>query len=93
MPKATEKKTVKKGGGLAAPVQPDKVLAELVGSKPLSRPEITKKLWAYIKKNNLQDTKNKRLINADDKLKPFFDGKKQVDMMQLAKHVSAHINK
>ncbi len=68
-----------------APITPDAVLAEIVGSKPLPRTEIVKKLWAYIKKNNLQDKKNKRNINADEKLLKLFAGKKQVTMFDLAK--------
>jgi len=65
-------------------------LAAVVGSKPLSRPDIVKKIWEYIKKNNLQDKTNKRMINADAKLKPVF-GKDQVSMFDLAKIVSANI--
>ena len=67
-----------------APVTPNTTLAELVGAKPLPRTEIVKKLWVYIKKNNLQDKKNKRNVNADDKLMPLF-GKKQVTMFEIAK--------
>lgn len=65
-------------------------LAVVVGAKPLSRPDIIKKIWDYIKKNGLQDTTNKRMINADEKLKPIF-GKDQVSMFDLAKIVSANI--
>ena len=72
---------------------PSDELAEVVGSKPLSRPQIMKKLWDYIKKHNLQDSKNKRMINADDKLKPIFGGKKQVSMFDLAKCVSKNVDK
>ena len=75
------------------PVTPDAALAPIVGSKPLPRTELTKKLWAYIKKNGLQDTKNKRNINADDKLKAVFGGKKTVNMFEMTKLVSAHIQK
>ena len=74
------------------PVQPDEALAEVVGSKAIPRTEIVKKLWAYIKKNSLQDKKNKRNINADDKLKVVFGGKKQVSMFEMTKLVSKHIN-
>ena len=56
-------------------MQPDDQLSAVVGSKPMPRTEVTKKIWDYIKKNNLQDAKNKRMINADDKLKPVFAGK------------------
>ncbi len=67
-----------------APITPNATLAAVVGAKPMPRTEIVKKLWAYIKKNNLQDKKNKRNVNADDKLMPLF-GKKQVTMFEIAK--------
>lgn len=73
------------------PVQPDEALAVIVGSKPLPRSEMTKKLWDYIKKNNLQDPKKKTNINADDALKVVFGGKKQVTMFEMTKLVSAHV--
>ena len=73
------------------PLQPSDALAEVVGSKPLPRTEVTKKLWQYIKKNKLQDTKNKRNINADDKLKVVFGGKKQVSMFDMTKLVGKHL--
>ena len=75
------------------PVQPDDVLAAVVGSKPLPRTELTKKLWEYIKKNGLQDKKVKTQINADDKLKAVFGGKKSVSMFEMTKLVSGHIKK
>lgn len=75
-----------------APVTPDATLAEVVGAKPLPRTEMTKKLWAYIKKNGLQDKKNKRMINADDKLKAVFGGKAQVSMFDMTKLVSKHVS-
>ena len=74
------------------PMQPDAALAAIVGSKPIPRTEITKKLWDYIKKNKLQDEKNRRNINADDKLKPIFGGKKQVSMFEMTKLVSKHMS-
>ena len=74
-----------------APVNPSEALAEIVGAKPLPRTEVTKKLWAYIKKNNLQDKKDKRCINADDKLKPIFK-KAQVTMFEMTKLVSKHLS-
>jgi len=86
----------KKGGGrrpnaaFMAPVTPDADLSEVVGSKPLPRTELTKKLWAYIKKNGLQDQKNKRMIKADDKLRPIF-GKPQVNMFEMTKLVNKHV--
>lgn len=73
------------------PLQPDAALAAVVGDKPLPRTEVVKKLWAYIKKNDLQDPKNKRNINADDKLKPVFGGKKTVNMFEMTKLISGHL--
>ena len=74
------------------PVQPDAALAPVVGSKPLPRTELTKKLWAYIKKNGLQDKKNKRMINADATLKVIFKGKAQVSMFDMTALVSKHVS-
>ncbi|XXF79583.1 SWIB/MDM2 domain-containing protein [Myxococcaceae bacterium GXIMD 01537] len=71
---------------------PSAALAEIVGSKPLPRTEVVKKLWAYIKKNNLQDAKNKRQINADDKLKPIFGGKKNVTMFEMTALVNKQLS-
>ena len=73
------------------PVQPDAKLAAVVGSKPLPRTELTKKLWDYIKKNKLQDAKKRTLINADEALKAVFNGKKQVSMFEMTKLVSGHL--
>lgn len=75
-----------------APVTPDATLAAVVGAKPLPRTEMTKKLWAYIKKNGLQDKKNKRMINADDALKAVFGGKSQVSMFDMTKLVNKHVS-
>jgi chromatin remodeling complex protein RSC6 len=75
-----------------APVTPDATLAAVVGAAPLPRTEMTKKLWAYIKKNGLQDKKNRRMINADDKLKAVFGGKNQVSMFDMTKLVSKHVS-
>jgi len=75
------------------PVQPDEKLAQIVGDKPLPRTELTKKLWAYIRKNGLQDAKKKTLINADEALKAVFNGKKQVSMFEMTKLVSGHLKK
>ena len=72
------------------PLTPSATLAAVVGAAPLARTEVVKKLWAYIKKNNLQDAKNRRNINADDKLMPVF-GKKQVSMFEMTKLVSKHL--
>jgi upstream activation factor subunit UAF30 len=73
------------------PVAPSPALAEIVGDKPLPRTEVTKKLWAYIKKNDLQDAKNKRMIKADDRLKTVFGGKSQVNMFEMTKLVGKHL--
>ena len=73
------------------PMQPDDALGEVVGTKPIPRTEVTKKLWAYIKKNGLQDKKNKRAINADAKLKPLFK-KDQVTMFDLAKIANKNLS-
>ena len=73
------------------PVQPDDKLAAVVGSRPIPRSELTKKLWDYIKKNGLQDSKNRRMINADDKLRDVFGGKKQVSMFEMTKLVNKHM--
>ncbi|MES2359897.1 MAG: SWIB/MDM2 domain-containing protein [Gemmatimonadota bacterium] len=70
---------------------PSPELAAVVGSKPMPRTEITKKLWVYIKKNNLQDPKERRMINADDNLKAVFNGKKQVSMFDMTKLVNKHL--
>jgi chromatin remodeling complex protein RSC6 len=73
------------------PVQPDAALAEIVGSNPIPRTEVTKRLWAYIKKNKLQDQKNKRNINADAALKTVFGGKATVNMFEMTKLVGKHL--
>ena len=75
------------------PVQPDDLLAKVVGEKPLPRTELTKKLWVYIRKAGLQDAKKKTLINADENLKAVFNGKKQVSMFEMTKLVSGHLKK
>ena len=74
-----------------APVTPDSALGAVVGDKPMPRTEITKRLWAYIKKNGLQDSKNRRMINADATLKPVFGGKSTVNMFEMTKLVSKHV--
>ena len=73
------------------PVTPSAQLAEVVGAKAIPRTEVTKKLWAYIKKNGLQDKKNRRNINADAALKPVFGGKATVNMFEMTKLVSKHV--
>lgn len=74
------------------PVTPSPKLADVVGSKPIPRTEVTKRLWAYIKKNGLQDTKNKRMIKADPALKDVFGGKPQVNMFEMTKLVNKHLS-
>ncbi len=83
----------KKNSAFMKPVTPDAALAGVVGAQPVPRTEIVKKMWDYIKKNNLQDAKNRRAINADEKLLPVFGGKKQVTMFDLAKLINAHVKK
>jgi len=83
---ATSKKgSGSKGGGkgLAAEVTPSADLSAVIGSKPMPRSEVTKKVWDYIKKNGLQDATNRRMINADEHLKKIFNGKKQVSMFEM----------
>lgn len=90
---AAKKKATKRKPNAAfmKPVQPDAALSAVVGSKALPRTELTKKLWAYIKKNGLQDKKKKTNINADDNLKAVFGGKKTVTMFEMTKLVSKHV--
>ena len=73
------------------PMQPSDKLGAVVGNNPMPRSEITKKVWAYIKRQGLQDAKNRRMINADDKLGPVFGGKKQVSMFEMTKLVNKHL--
>lgn len=87
----SEKPTRKPNAALMKPVQPDEALSAIVGSTPLTRGELTKALWDYIKKNGLQDAANKRNINADAALKPVFNGKSQVTMFEMTKLVSGHV--
>jgi len=75
-----------------APVTPDSSLAAVVGAKPLPRTELTKKLWDYIKKNGLQDKKDRKMINADAALKAVFNGKSKVSMFEMTKLVSGHVS-
>lgn len=90
--KAAKKKSARKpNAAFMAALTPSALLAEVVGSKPLPRTQVIKKIWDYIKKNGLQDSKNRRMINADDKLKPIFDGKGQISMFELAKVVNKHV--
>ena len=90
---APKKKSARKpNAAFMAPLTVSSTLAEVIGSKPMPRTEIVKKIWDYIKKNGLQDKKNRRMINADDKLKPIF-GKAQISMFELAKIVNNQIQK
>ncbi|HEU4700225.1 MAG TPA: SWIB/MDM2 domain-containing protein [Gemmatimonadales bacterium] len=92
--KAAPKKAAKKrtpNASFMKPVQPDAQLAAVVGEKAMPRTEITSKLWAYIKKNGLQDQQERRMINADDKLKPVFGGKSRVSMFDMTKLVNQHL--
>ena len=89
--KAAKKKSARKpNAAFMAALTPSATLAEVVGSKPLPRTEVIKKIWDYIKKNGLQDKANRRMINADGKLKPLF-GQDQISMFELAKVVSKHV--
>lgn len=88
---APKKKSARKpNAAFMAPLTPSPALAEVIGNKPAPRTEVVKKIWDYIKKNNLQDKKNRRNINADGKLRPLF-GKDQISMFDLAKIVNKHV--
>ena len=91
---APKKKSARKpNAAFMAPLTVSDNLAAVVGNKPLPRTQIIKKIWDYIKKNGLQDKKNKRMINADEKLKVVFGGKGQISMFELAKVVNKHVKK
>lgn len=79
------------GGGIAQPVALSPELSSIVGATSLSRGELTKRIWDYIKKNGLQDQKNRRNINADDKLRPVFNGRSTVNMFEMTSLVSKHV--
>jgi upstream activation factor subunit UAF30 len=97
-----KKSAAKKGGkkksgrkpnaAFMKPMMPSAQLAAVVGSNPMPRTEVTKKLWGYIKRKGLQDDKNRRMINADDALRPIFNGKKQVSMFDMTKMVNKHLS-
>ena len=92
MAKKTAKKSARKpNAAFMKPMQPSAALSEVVGSKPIPRTEVTKKLWLYIKKNKLQDAKNRRNIKADDALKKVFGGKAVVNMFEMTKLVNKHL--
>ena len=88
---AKKKSGRKPSAAFMKPMTPSGQLAAVVGSKPMPRTEVTKKLWAYIKRNGLQDKKNKRMINADDDLKAVFGGRSTVNMFEMTKLVSKHL--
>jgi chromatin remodeling complex protein RSC6 len=95
--KKSAKRSAKKAGkrkpsaAFMKPMTPSAALSAVVGSKPIPRTEVTKKLWAYIKRRNLQDKKNRRMINADAALKPVFGGKASVNMFEMTKLVNKHL--
>ena len=95
--KSSKKSKAKKSGRKAnpafmKPMTPSSTLAAVIGGSPMPRTEVTKKLWAYIKRNGLQDRVNKRMINGDDKLRAVFGGKSQVSMFDMTKLVSKHLS-
>ena len=91
--KAAKKKSARKpSAAFMKALTPSDALAAVVGSKPLARTEVVKKIWVYIKANKLQDSANRRMINADAKLKVVFGGKAQVSMFDMAKHISKHLS-
>jgi chromatin remodeling complex protein RSC6 len=88
----SKKSARKPNAAFMKPVQPDASLSAVVGSKPLPRTELTKKLWDYIKKNGLQDKKDRKMINADGALKIVFGGRAKVSMFEMTKLVSGHVS-
>jgi len=92
MAKTAKKKTARKANAaFMKPMTPSAALGEVIGDKPMPRTEVTKKLWAYIKKNGLQDAKNRRMIKADAPLKTVFGGKASVNMFEMTKLVGKHL--
>ncbi|MFT3675625.1 MAG: SWIB/MDM2 domain-containing protein [Chitinophagaceae bacterium] len=91
--KAAKKKSARKpSAAFMKALTPSAALGAVIGTKPLPRTEVVKKIWVYIKANKLQDKTNKRMINADAKLKPVFGGKAQVSMFDMAKHLAKHLS-
>ena len=97
--RTTARKSAKKSGkkrtptaAFMKPMQPEAALGAVVGNNAIPRTEVTKKIWAYIKRNGLQDSKNRRAINADDKLRPVFGGRSQVTMFDMTKLVNRHLS-
>ena len=92
-PKAKKPATKRKpNAAFMKPMNVSSTLAAVIGSNPMPRTEVTSKLWGYIKKNNLQDKTNRRMINADDKLREVFGGKKQVSMFEMTALVNKHLS-
>ena len=89
--KKAKKSKRKPNAAFMKPVHPDATLAAVVGASAMPRTELTKKIWGYIKRNGLQDKKNRRMINADDKLRAVFGGKGQVNMFQMTSLVNKHV--
>ena len=90
--KPAKKKSARKpNAAFMKPMNPSPTLAAVIGGSPMPRTEVTKKLWAYIKRNGLQDKANKRMINADDKLRPVFGGRSQVSMFEMTRLVNNHL--
>ena len=89
--KGAKKSARKPNAAFMKPVQPDAKLAAVVGDKAVPRTELTKKLWAYIKRKGLQDARERRMINADDALRPVFGGKSKVSMFDMTKLVNKHL--
>jgi chromatin remodeling complex protein RSC6 len=90
--KPAKKKSARKpNAAFMKPMSPSSTLAAVIGGSPMPRTEVTKKLWAYIKRNGLQDKSNKRMINSDDRLKPVFGGRSQVSMFEMTRLVSNHL--
>ncbi|MBM3779855.1 MAG: hypothetical protein FJW23_16730 [Acidimicrobiia bacterium] len=90
--KAAPRKKRTPNAAFMRPVTPSVTLAAVIGAKPVPRTEVTKRLWAYIKKNGLQDTNNKRMINADDTLRAVFGGRSSVNMFEMTKLVGKHLS-
>jgi chromatin remodeling complex protein RSC6 len=88
---AAKKAKRKPNAAFMKPMQPDALLSQVVGGTPIPRTEVTKKLWQYIKRKGLQDAKERRMINADDALKPIFNGKTKVSMFDMTKLVNKHL--
>ncbi len=89
--KVAARKKRKPNAAFMKPLTPSAALSAVIGARALPRTEVTKKLWAYIKRNKLQDKTKRTMINADDKLRPIFGGKRQVSMFEMTKHVSKHL--